>query len=152
MVYYPAIAEHCSMNKEVSSDLKVVPQSNIQKRMEDEVKKNLPQKIRTTEENQKKLHAGLKFVMYFFTNTPYIYEKHFSWHHEYHERKVNYIVHDIVEEQQSVFGGYRHIMFVFVIDDKYVRKRVEKLLKLKPQWNVWKYEQDKPENYLSLIP
>ncbi len=98
--------------------------------------------MNTTDEQQLKLSDKFKFVASIPVRTAYALEQHLSAHEDYKQEKLLYIPHSVVKEDQPKFNGCPFVFFIFITDDKYVRKRAEKFFKTKLQWSVYEFNED----------
>ncbi len=95
----------------------------------------------TTEEGQMKLNANYKFVARIFTNAAYPWEEEFVCMEDFKAEKFNYVVHNV--EPEELTEHCKFAIFLFIIDDKNTRRRLEKKLRKKKYnlvWNVYEYE------------
>ena len=96
----------------------------------------------TTEESHVRLNANYKYVACIFTNHAYGWEEELVLQEDYVAEKMTYVVHDVVPDEKLT-QGCKFAIFIFIIDDKNTRRRVEKKFRKKKynlEWNVYEYE------------
>lgn len=91
----------------------------------------------TTADQKEKLSDKFKFVASVAVATAYFMETHMVDEKDYKDGNFLYIPHAATEGDQKYT-----MFFLFVTDDKYVRKRVEKLVNKKLEWHVYEFTED----------
>ncbi len=132
-----------------------VEELEVSKDFKNELRQKTKPFINDTDHQVKKLHAGLKFRAEFNTNRCYWWEQQLVKGDTMKDflgtpgvegtRKAVYIPHEIAEGD-PLYGKYLFCMEIFIIPDRIIRRRIEKLLKTKLIWEVYDYEPPASEN------
>ena len=117
---------------------------------EKKIQPTRPKKIWNTRQQLSRLNDSYKYVAKFFVDEgqAYNWEVKISYETDFDDKKALYIFHRIPEKDKDKFAGFTYAVYFFAIDDKYVRKRIEKLVKVKLTWTVFKFNPVYPISYL----
>lgn len=99
-----------------------------------------------TFEQKELLNANFKLVAFVPVNTAFFLEDHIVQEKDYKDGNLLYIPQEFADEEDQKNYGTKYAFFIFINGDKYVRKRIEKLLKRKLEWHVYEFKEEDREH------